>query len=93
MFIHIKVQYVPYTLWCTNIASVDVLFNLILIIFKSCSVRTFMNILEIVFDCAKCCDGLDIYVAIEFCCNEWIVWHHPTVVNVNTAFSCYVDGK
>ena len=60
----VEVENPPDTLRRSDVATVNVLFYLVSTVFQSCTVWSFMNIFETIFDSAKGRDAFDISMAM-----------------------------
>ena len=78
-----EVKNAPDCLRRSDVTPVYVIFNLVSSILQRCSVWTFINIFEAVFNGPESRNGLDINMGTEFCEQERIVWHDPTIIDVD----------
>jgi hypothetical protein len=67
VFMDIEVEDPSDALRHSNVAAIDVLLNLIMLILESGAIRAFVNILKAIFDRTKCCDRLNICMAVTLC--------------------------
>ena len=90
---HVEMKDLPYSFWSTNVMAIDILFHLVAFIFQCCFIRSLVYVLEAIFYGVKRGDRFNIYMAMEFSCNVWVVWDYLSIVEIDVAKSRYHDGK
>lgn len=93
MFMDVEVENLPNPFRCSDVLAINALFNFVVFILKSSSIRTFINMLETVFNCAKHCNRFDIGVAMKFGRNVWVVWDDPPVIHLDRSDTRYSDRE
>ena len=87
MFMYFIVKNPPDSLWCTDITTVDVLLNLVSIVFESSTVGSFMNVFKAIFDRTERRNGLNVCMAIIFGGDVCVVRYDPTIVEFDVSDS------
>ena len=87
MFMYFIVKNPPDSLWCSDITTIDVLLNLVSIVFESSMVGSFMNVFKAIFDRTEGRHGLDVCMAIIFGGDECVVQYDPTIVEFDVSDS------
>lgn len=93
MLMYVVVKYVPYALWCTDIASIDILFDFVTLVFDSCSVGSLMYVLKAIFNCSERCDRLNVHMTMVLGRDERVIRDDPTIVQFDVSNASYGDRK
>ena len=85
MLMHVVVKYAPYSLWCTDISSVDMLFDLVTFVLHCSSVWSLVYVLKAILNSAERCDTLNVDMAVVLRRYERVVGDNPTIVEFDNS--------